>query len=124
MAVQERAPRIVFTPSQEAMTLINEVAVLTKQTRSGVVSELVDEILPALNTMIQALRIAKEQPREAQRLMNNLAHRAVGEMTHQQLEFDSVLTGMEAQKALPLETTDGRTMKARRERARRGRTAQ
>lgn len=121
----QRNERIAFTPTPEARAVIIEVAALTKQSRSAVVSEIFDEVLPALSTMLDALRIAKQQPREAQRLMTNMAHRAVGELSNQQLEFDAQLSSMEAQQKLNLDT-DGRTMKGKRARrsAASGRAAQ
>lgn len=120
----QRNDRIAFTPTPEARAVIIEVAALTKQSRSAVVSEIFDEVLPALKTMLDALRLAKEQPREAQRLMNNMAHRAVGELTHHQLDLDTQISGMEAQQKLNLDT-DGRTMKGKRaRRSTSGRAAQ
>lgn len=83
-----KAPRIQVTLDPEAQKAVSELAELTSRSRSAVVGELVDMALPALLTMLDAIRLAKRQPLEAQRLLNRYANQATAELSQAQLEFD------------------------------------
>lgn len=87
-----RSPRIQVTLSQEAMHMLDRVAKATGQGKSTLVSELVDAALPALDTTISALEIVQQQPREAQRLMQNYANNALGQLAQVQLDLDTAIT--------------------------------
>lgn len=108
--------RLQLTLSDEAWALVEEVHGLTGAPKSAIVSELLDEILPVLGTQIQALRMLSSAPRQAQALMKDFADDALGKLAQAHLEMDEALTKHEekAQQALPLESTDGRTVKGRR----------
>lgn len=86
-----RNPRVAVTLTPEAMKILDELAALLQQPKAAVVAELIDEALPALQTAIQALRIAAEQPREAQRLIGNYAAKATLELSQQQLDLDAAI---------------------------------
>jgi len=95
-----RKPRIAITLSDEATHLVAEIAELTGSTKTSIVSELLDVALPAMQTMLEALRIVKEQPKEAERLLARHANAAALSVAQAQLEFH--------------EHIDGRTVRARR----------
>jgi len=99
-----KRPRMQITPSPELWALVERVHGLTGEPRSAIVSELLDEIAPAFQTMISALELVKTAPREAQQLMTNFGAQAVGNLMQQQLELDKAL--------------DGRTVKGKRARRR------
>lgn len=86
-----RNPRVYVTFSPETFALLVEVSEVTGTPKSALVSELMDAALPAVKTTLDALRVVKEQPREAQRLMSNFAAGASMELAQQQLELDAAI---------------------------------
>lgn len=80
-----------MTPSDEAWALIDEVHKLTGQARAAIVAEILDEISPAFQNTIDALRIVAEQPREAQRLIQNFANESIGKLAQASLELDAAI---------------------------------
>jgi hypothetical protein len=99
-----KRPRLQLTPSPELWRLIDLVHEKTGQSRASVVAELLDEVAPAFQTMINALELAQSAPRQAQQLMNNFSAQAVSQLMQQQLDLDAAI--------------DARTVKGKR--ARRG----
>lgn len=85
--------RLLLTPSDEVWALIDEVHALTGTPRAAIVSEILDEIAPAFQAQIQALRMVKEAPREAQRLINNYAAESMGKLAQAQLDLDAAIDG-------------------------------
>lgn len=98
--------RLNVTLSDEVWALVNEVHALTGTPKSAVISEILDEVAPVFQNTIHALRIVKEQPREAQRLVQNFANEAIGKAAQAALDLDAAI--------------DGRTLKGQRARRRRG----
>jgi hypothetical protein len=76
--------RINITPSDEVWALIDQVHALTGTPKAAIVSELLEEIAPVFQTTIQALSLVKEQPREAQRLVQNFANESVASLVRQE----------------------------------------
>ena len=103
MAVKRK--RVLVTPSDEAWALIEEVHKLTGTPKAAIVSEILDEVAPVFQNTIHALRIVKEQPREAQRLIQNFANEAIGKAAQASLDLDAAI--------------DARTVKGKRARRRR-----
>ena len=103
MATKQK--RLQVTLSPEVRALVEEVHQLTGTPRAAIVSEMLDEIAPVFQNTIHALRIVKEQPREAQRLIQNFANEAIGKATQAALDLDAAM--------------DGRTVKGQRARRRR-----
>lgn len=101
-----RNPRVAVTLSPESMRVLEELSAILEQPKAALVAELVDSALPALQATVEAIRVAKEQPREAQRLMSNYAAQATMELSQQQLELDAAI--------------DGRTVKGKRAKRRKG----
>lgn len=96
--------RLLITPSDEVWALIDEVHQLTGTPKAAIVSELLDEIAPVFQNTIHALRIVEEQPREAQRLIQNFANESLGKLAQASLDLDAAL--------------DARTVKGKRARRR------
>jgi hypothetical protein len=96
----KRSPRLQVTLSPEANDFVGRVAMLTKQSKSSIASELLDLALPALETMAEAMQVVKDTPLEAQRIMTRFAAQATGELAQAQLDLDSAI--------------DTRTMKGKR----------
>lgn len=109
-----KRPRIQITPSPELWRLVDLVHERTGTARSAVIAELLDQVSPVLETMIHALEIVSENPRQAQRLLANFASEKIGDLMQVQLELDHTLT----QKELELPAADGRTVKGKRARRR------
>lgn len=105
-----RRKRVMVSVSDEVMALVEQVHQLTGQSRSMVISEILDEVAPAFQATIEALRIVKERPRDAQRLLANFGAEAVGSLMQEQLDFDEKLNALDAR------TMEGK--KARRRHAR------
>jgi hypothetical protein len=83
--------RINITPSDEVWALINEVHALTGTPKAAIVCELLDEVAPVFQNTIQALRMVNEQPREAQRLIQNFANESIGKLAQHQLDLDAAI---------------------------------
>jgi hypothetical protein len=102
----QKRKRILLTPSDEVWALVEEVQKLTGQPKAAIVAEILDQVAPAFQNTIQALRIVQEQPREAQRLIQNFANESMGQLAQAQLDLDAAV--------------DGRTVKGKRARRRNG----
>lgn len=100
--------RVQVTLSGEAWTMVEKIADLTGQPKAQILAETFEATLPAFLQTLEALKIVKQQPREAQRLMQNFAAGAVMEVSQQQLSLDSELTKRE-QKRRKKRGTDGAT---------------
>lgn len=86
-----RRNRVLVTPSDEAWRLLEELHQLGGQPRAAIVAELLDVALPALETSLQALRLLKDQPREAQRLLSNFTAAAVAQASQATLDLDAAI---------------------------------
>lgn len=100
--------RLQITPSPELWALLDTVSELTGESRAALVSQMLDEISPAFQTMVEALKLVKSAPREAQQLMQNFGANSVGQLMQAQLDLDAAI--------------DGRTVKGKRARGARGPT--
>lgn len=89
---EPKRPRLQITPSPELWRLIDLVHARTGQPKSGIVSELLDQAQPAVVMLLQALELAAEAPREAQRLLTNFSADAVGQLMQAQLDLDKAIT--------------------------------
>lgn len=78
--------------------MLEEISGLTGQGKATLASELIDAALPALQANIQALRIVKEAPREAQRLLARYGAEAVMALQQTQLELDDLISESPRQK--------------------------
>jgi len=94
--------RLNVTLSDEVWALVNEVHALTGTPKAAVISEILDQVSPVFQNTIHALRIVQEQPREAQRLIQNYANEAIGTLAQASLDLDKAI--------------DGRTLKGKRAR--------
>lgn len=97
--------RLNVTLSDEVWALVDEVHELTGTPKSAVISEILDEVAPVFQTQIQALRVLKESPRQAQQLLQNFANESMSRLAQQSLELDAAI--------------DHRTLKGARARRRR-----
>ncbi len=86
-----RNERVAVTLSPESMLVLTQIAEVMGQPKAALVAELVDAALPAIKATLDALRVAQEQPREAQRLMANFAAQATMELSQQQLDLDAAI---------------------------------
>lgn len=80
------------------MAALEEISSLTGQGKGTLVSELVTEALPALQAAVQALRVVKEAPREAQQLLTRFSTEATMKLAQSQLEFDDLLAAQPSTK--------------------------
>lgn len=90
--------RVHVTLSEPAWEMVVEIAELTGTPKATILSEIFDTTLPAFANTLQALRVAKETPREAQRLVTNFAAESVMKLQQAQLEMDGLITADEAKK--------------------------
>jgi hypothetical protein len=117
MSIKRR--RIQVTPSDEVWALVDEVHGLTGTPKAAILSEILDNVAPVFTNQIHALRMLKESPREAQRLMQNFANESIGKLAQSSLELDAEI---EAQSSLDLDSAiDARTVKGARKRRAGGR---
>ena len=101
-----KRPRVLVTTTPDVTATLDTLHELTGKSRSMMVAELLEACLPALQASIEALKVVKEQPREAERLMAAYTAQSIHDVTQEQLEFSRAL--------------DSRTMKARIERRKHG----
>lgn len=94
-----RNPRVAVTFAPEAYELLDELSQLLGQPKSSLVSELVSEALPALKATVEAVRIAKQQPKEAERLMADYAARASMKLSEAQVELHDAVDDFEQRRA-------------------------
>lgn len=80
--------RVQVTLSDESWALIDQVSELTGQAKAALIAELVDTAAPALMTMVDAFKVLKDQPREAQRLLANFTSEAIRNVSQVQLDLD------------------------------------
>lgn len=105
--------RVQVTLSLEAWAMVEEIAELTDTPKASILAEMFDAILPSFVATIQALRVAKAQPREAQRLVQNFAAESVMALSQQQLDMDRAITEHEQKTAQkPLFPKKGRRKNA------------
>lgn len=89
MATREK--RIQISPSPDLASVLRDLAKVQNQPQSRLVVELLEEALPALQVMLQALRTVKKSPRAAEELMSNLATRSIHQLTQEQINFSDAL---------------------------------
>lgn len=99
-----RSRRVQVTLPWSLWELVTELADLTGTPRSSIIAELLVEVRPALETTIDALKLIKDRPLEAQRLMANFTAENIGYVMQQQLELNDAI--------------DGRTVEGRKQRRR------
>jgi hypothetical protein len=92
---------VTFSP--ETLATLEDLSARLGRPKAALVSELVDQTLPALLTTLEALRVIQEQPREAQRLVQEFAADSVAKLGQAQLDLDSAI--------------DKRTLRGRRRKA-------
>lgn len=100
--MSSKRKRLQITLSDEVWALVDEVHSLTGTPKAAVISEILDQVSPVFLNTIHALRIVQEQPREAQRLIQNYANEAIGNLAQASLDLDKAI--------------DGRTVKGKRSR--------
>lgn len=83
--------RITFTPTPTAGALLREVSKLTGQPPAKIVRELLDEAAPALKVTVDALRVVKKRPEEAQAAMARLAAKAHSDLAQASLDLDTAI---------------------------------
>lgn len=101
--------RLQITLSDEVWALVDEVHELTGTPKAAIISEILDEVAPVFQNTIHGLRIVKEQPREAQRLIQNFVNEAIAKAAQAALDLDAAM--------------DARTVRGKRARRRRDGTA-
>lgn len=76
--------------------MVEEISDLTGTPKAAILAKLFDQTLPAFHNTIQALRVAEQQPREAQRLVTSFAAESVMKLQQQQLDMDRAISDYEA----------------------------
>lgn len=90
--------RIQVTLNDEAWAMVEEISGLTGDPKARLLAEIFESTLPSFVATIEALRLAKEQPREAQRLVQNFAAKSVMDLQQEQLDLDAKITASEKRK--------------------------
>jgi hypothetical protein len=84
-------PRIQFTPSDRVAPLLRELSDLTGKSQSGLVRELMDEAVPALEMTLEAFRTLKARPDQARAAVARLAAQAHMTIAQASLDLDTSL---------------------------------
>ena len=83
--------RIYITPSPTVGPLLREVSKLTGKPAATIVREMLDEAAPALVAMIEALRVMKRRPEQAQAALARMAAKAQIDLAQAQLDLDAAI---------------------------------
>ena len=84
--------RVQVTLSVETWAMVERIAELTGSPKATLLAEVFDAALPSFETTIKALELAKQQPREAQRLVSTYAAQQVMQLQQAQLDLDNRIT--------------------------------
>lgn len=84
-------PRMHVTPSETAYRLLRELSVVTGRPPATMVRELLDEAVPALQAILEAHRMLKTRPQQAQQAMARLANAAIRDLSQVQLDLDTAM---------------------------------
>ena len=79
--------RIQVTPSIEARAVLDELAMLTGKSRSFLVADILQEALPALQTVIDAVKTIQAKPEAAKALIDDYASRSIQSINQAQIAF-------------------------------------
>lgn len=88
---RRRNERVAVTLSPESLATLTEISELLGRPKSALISDLVDQTLPAMVTTLNALRVVRDQPREAARLIKEFTASTVAKVGQAQLDFDEHL---------------------------------
>lgn len=88
---RRRNHRVAVTFTPETLSALDELSARLGRPKAALVSELVDQTLPALLTTLEALRVMQKQPREAQRLVQEFVVESVAKLGQARLELDAVI---------------------------------
>jgi hypothetical protein len=83
--------RVNITPSPATGPLLRELAKLTGKPVSTIVRELLDEMSPAMPQMIEAMKIMKTRPDEAQAALARMAAGLHHDLAQAQLDLNEAL---------------------------------
>ena len=83
--------RIQVTLSDEVWLLVDEIHRLSGTPKSAVIGEMLDTVAPAITAQMQALRMLHENPREAQRLMQNFVNEGIAQAAQATLDLDKAI---------------------------------
>nr|CRY94990.1 hypothetical protein [uncultured prokaryote] len=72
--------------------MLRELSALTGQGMGTLVSELMLEALPAMRVAINAIRVVKDAPREAQQMLARFSNEATVKLAQNQLDFDDLVS--------------------------------
>lgn len=84
--------RVVVTPSPSTGPLLTALSEALGKPRATIVRELLDEAAPALQVMLEAVRVLKTRPEAAQAAMARLATSSINQLTQAQIDFDKALS--------------------------------
>lgn len=71
--------------------VLRELSKLTKEPQSRLISELLDQTLPALLMTVQALKNVKERPEQVQAMLSDYCSGAINQVTQAQLDLSAAL---------------------------------
>ena len=91
--------RVQVTLSMESWAMVEQIGELTGSPKAAILAEIFDATLPAFVSTVEALRVAKQQPREAQRLVTNFAAKSVMDLQQATLDLDEKITTRERENA-------------------------
>ena len=83
--------RVTFTPTARVGGLLRAIQKATGQAPSMVVRELLEEAAPALEVMLEAAKLVKTRPDQAQAAIARLAARATVDLHQAQLDLDTAI---------------------------------
>ena len=83
--------RIQISPTPELAVVLRRLSELKKEPQSRIVVELLNEAVPALMVMADALAIAKKSPQQAEAMMARMAARSINQLTQEQINFSELI---------------------------------
>lgn len=95
----KRRRRVQSTLSDDAQRVLEELAEALDVAVGTLAGEIIEAGLPAFRVTLEALRKAKEAPREAERLLAEFAEQSVMELSQSQLQLGETIAAKEQEKA-------------------------
>jgi len=89
MARKTVRPRISFVPTVQVQELLEELAVLSGQSKASLASEMLDEVVPVIRGQIEALKKVAGRPEEARKWVEDYAQQAVRDISQAVLDLDT-----------------------------------
>lgn len=86
-----KSKRLQLTLSPEVWALVDEVHALNGVPKSQIINDILEEVAPVFALQLEALRLAKQAPDEARRLLQRHTNESIVKLGQAHLDLDSAI---------------------------------